>query len=258
MSVQNPERVVTKQDLADFYQEILPYLGGEGGGGGSTELPMVSTLPTPSVDYNGKRVLYVGANDTTNDLYQGVIYECALDPFGVYIWRVAATNLASGYFEWKDPVYYDITMGSTGTDNPRQRACIKVKTDSTPTSGSSNLLTSGGAYTALANKQDKIAYSTSEQVIGTWVGGATLYQRTFTGTTSSSATETQVSTWTNSYIIREFKGTYTQSTGVYVPICYMVSTSDWMVPYTENGKLWVGYSASNKGKAYYLTVIYTK
>ena len=85
MSVQNPERVVTKQDLADFYQEILPYLGGDGGGGGSSELPMVSTLPTPSVDYNGKRVLYVGANDNTNDLYQGVIYECALDPFGVYI-----------------------------------------------------------------------------------------------------------------------------------------------------------------------------
>ena len=28
MSVQNPERVVTKQDLADFYQCILPYLGG--------------------------------------------------------------------------------------------------------------------------------------------------------------------------------------------------------------------------------------
>lgn len=28
MSVQNPERVVTKQDLADFYGQILPYLGG--------------------------------------------------------------------------------------------------------------------------------------------------------------------------------------------------------------------------------------
>ena len=28
MSVQNPERVVIKQDLADFYGEILPYLGG--------------------------------------------------------------------------------------------------------------------------------------------------------------------------------------------------------------------------------------
>ena len=28
MSVTNPERVVTKQDLADFYNRIFPYLGG--------------------------------------------------------------------------------------------------------------------------------------------------------------------------------------------------------------------------------------
>ena len=27
MSVQNGERLATKQDLADMYQEILPYLG---------------------------------------------------------------------------------------------------------------------------------------------------------------------------------------------------------------------------------------
>ena len=32
MSVQNPDRVVTKQDLKDFYDEISPYLGGGGGG----------------------------------------------------------------------------------------------------------------------------------------------------------------------------------------------------------------------------------
>ncbi len=31
MSVQHPERVVTKQDLKDFYDSILPYLGGSDG-----------------------------------------------------------------------------------------------------------------------------------------------------------------------------------------------------------------------------------
>lgn len=40
MTMQNPERVVTKQDLRDFYDGIYPYLGGGsgGGGGGSTTL----------------------------------------------------------------------------------------------------------------------------------------------------------------------------------------------------------------------------
>lgn len=40
MTMQNPERVVTKQDLKDFYDGIYPYLGGGsgGGGGGSTTL----------------------------------------------------------------------------------------------------------------------------------------------------------------------------------------------------------------------------
>ena len=28
MSVPHPERIVTKQDLKDFYDSILPYLGG--------------------------------------------------------------------------------------------------------------------------------------------------------------------------------------------------------------------------------------
>lgn len=33
MSVSNPERIVTKQDLANFYGEILPYLGGSAAAG---------------------------------------------------------------------------------------------------------------------------------------------------------------------------------------------------------------------------------
>lgn len=34
MSVTNPNENITKQDLADFYQKILPYLGASSGGGG--------------------------------------------------------------------------------------------------------------------------------------------------------------------------------------------------------------------------------
>lgn len=261
MSVTNPERIVTKQDLANFYAEILPYLGGSGGGG-SSELPMVATLPTPSASYNGKRVLYVGENDTTNDIYQGVIYECRIDTHGEnYIWCVAANNLASGYFEWKDPVFYEVTMGTSGNDNPRQRACIKVRTDSSPTSGSTNFVNSGGIYTALSNKQDKLAYSTSEKAIGTWTNGSTLYQRTFTGTLSSSLSTT-VTTALSSYTIRDIAGvirtgkqtitcniTLVSGSTVLYAAAFMDGSGNMLI-YTNNTSLY--------GSTYELTIKYTK
>lgn len=50
MSVTNPERVVTKQDLADFYTEIFPYLGGSAASGftpvGTVIAVFAETAPT--------------------------------------------------------------------------------------------------------------------------------------------------------------------------------------------------------------------
>lgn len=50
MSVTNPERVVTKQDLADFYTEIFPYLGGSVASGftpvGTVIAVFAETAPT--------------------------------------------------------------------------------------------------------------------------------------------------------------------------------------------------------------------
>lgn len=44
MSVQNPDRVVSKQDLADFYETIFPYLGG----GGNSSIVLTQTLSAGS------------------------------------------------------------------------------------------------------------------------------------------------------------------------------------------------------------------
>lgn len=77
MSVQNPKRNVSKQDLADFYQKILPYLGG-----GST----VTELPEASEDYDGRVLQYVGT--TTEDYTNGFFYQCRSDgePTPTYSW----------------------------------------------------------------------------------------------------------------------------------------------------------------------------
>lgn len=53
MSVTNPNENITKQDLADFYQKILPYLGGGGSGGGggdaSLEADVTSNLAVGAI-----------------------------------------------------------------------------------------------------------------------------------------------------------------------------------------------------------------
>ena len=71
MTMQNPERVVTKKDLKDFYDGIYPYLGG---GGGSIQ---VSEMPEASQSNEGKIVEYIG--ETDQDYTNGYFYECVGD-----------------------------------------------------------------------------------------------------------------------------------------------------------------------------------
>lgn len=60
MSVTNPERVVTKQDLADFYEGIFPYLGGNAEAGftpiGTIIAVMGNSAPTNYLACNGQIV----------------------------------------------------------------------------------------------------------------------------------------------------------------------------------------------------------
>ena len=59
MPVQNPERVVTKQDLKDFYDGIRPYLGGGSGGGGADALADLSDVTLSSLA-SGDALAYNG------------------------------------------------------------------------------------------------------------------------------------------------------------------------------------------------------
>lgn len=110
-------------------------------------------------------------------------------------------------------------------------------------------------------------YSTSEKIVGTWINGENLYQRTFTGTTSSSGVLTQVASFSSSWYIRSFEGSLVQGSGIYVPISYTNGVDpnnlttlgkDSVFPYTENGKLYMLVGEYNQGKSYCLTIKYTK
>ena len=104
-------------------------------------------------------------------------------------------------------------------------------------------------------------YSTSEKIVGTWVDGSNLYQRTFTGTTSSNKTDLNITSFSSSWIVRKFDGSFVQSSGVVVPINYNFpdnNNTDWMCPVTEGGYLKLYYGTNNYSKSYWLTVQYTK
>ena len=85
----------------------------------------------------------------------------------------------------QDKLTFDTTPTSNSS-NPVTSGGIKsaldgkqntLTFDTTPTSGSGNPITSGGVYSAL-NGIHPFNYTTDEKVVGTWVTGATMYERT--------------------------------------------------------------------------------
>ena len=115
-----------------------------------------------------------------------------------------------------------------------------------------------------ANEND---YSTSEKIVGTWVDGSYLYQRTITGTTASSGSTTNVVALNPNYFVRKFEGTIRQNTGVYVQIgytnaidpgTYTEAQKDSIFAFTDGGYVKLMHGEYNRGKPYGLTIQYTK
>lgn len=196
MSVQNPDRVVTKQDLKDFYDDILPYLGG--GSSVSTlqdvELENLSngqTLVYDSAEEKWKNGSSGGGGDTSDCYKTSDTAETGIDDADYFPFYDASAT-AKKKTLWSNiksvlKTYFD-TLYST------------VKSRGTPASGGTalSLVNTGDMYT-WNNKQDaltagtnigisgntisatntlSLVYSTSEQVIGKWVDGSYLYQKT--------------------------------------------------------------------------------
>lgn len=178
MSVQNPDRQATKQDLKDFYDKIAPYLGG--GGGGST---------------------YTAGDgiDIDND-------------------EISVDEMPSA------------DMAEIVTPKPSTRRGYQK-------------------------------YSTDEQVIGEWIDGKPLYQKTLQGITSANALTTTVNLSGLSYdYITISNGSLKRNNGAFVP----VQTNNNEVSFTaivlatQNLYLKVSDDANNKDADYYVTIQYTK
>ena len=238
MSVTNPERVVTKKDLADFYTSIFPYLGGKAASGFTPVGTIISifseTAPanylicdgtaynkadypelaahllaltdnTPYIvsgdntkfkvpDLRGEFLRGTGTNSHTIPTFGGT--EGNGDAVGVHQTSTLFANsiMANGQLMFRayNGTQYRALMSSCDSTNPISCDSIKMGFTlegvydntfhtSRPTNTSvlfciatKNIYMGGGSV---------MNYSTDEQVVGTWVSGKPLYQRTFSFTT---------------------------------------------------------------------------
>lgn len=121
----------------------------------------------------------------------------------------------------------------------------------------------GSFPTVIANKFDKAnMYSTDEQIVGRWIDGKPLYQKTFTGTFDSNSGETIITADVNlnDNVLVDVKGYLSNSVGATYQIGYG-ETIFCGVILTANGvRIDTGgtNASSWRGNPYCITVQYTK
>ena len=118
MTMQNPERVVTKQDLKDFYDEIYPYLGGS-----SAFEELIAPKETDAT--SASKAYAIGDELILNGHLYNVTAAIALGDA-----LVVGTNIA---------LADDVTTQIKGKMDA-------MTVDATPTSSSTHLVESGGVY----------------------------------------------------------------------------------------------------------------
>lgn len=239
MSVQNGERLATKQDLADMYQEILPYLGGSADAGftpvGSVIAIMGVTAPANYLACNGQIVNVADYPELANYFEQqfGTKYKFGGSgtTFGIPDLRGeflrgtgtnSHTNQGSGadvgahqdatsipsygvnssgelmavpYSNTDNYVLNQDGAYNSGTNlNKARTATMKTAWDVSGMRNRDNVRpTNTSVLFCVATKNiylnPALDYSTDEKVVGKWIDGKTLYQKTFTGVLPTTSTD---------------------------------------------------------------------
>ena len=235
MSLSNPNTVVTEQRLKDFYDGILPYLGGSADAGftpvGTVISVMGVTAPANYLACNGQVVNIADYPELANYFYQqfgsknkfggnGTTTFGIPDLRGEFLRGTGTNSHANQGSGAAVGTHQDATehirIGSIGTTTTANAAALRVYANNSNKYGSNfdsstkgthykniNQATTTSAtedsfYTArptntsvlycIATKNiylnPSLDYSTDEKVVGTWIDGKTLYQKTIVGTIS--------------------------------------------------------------------------
>lgn len=106
-----------------------------------------------------------------------------------------------------------------------------------------------------------VIYSTEEQVIGKWINGKPLYQKTFIGTTAASAGKynfADISALNIDECINTF-GFIKRTSTVFIPTLMFYATSNFVSTFLDGGYLVLHNASSlNVGKPAHVTLQYTK
>ena len=249
MSVQNGERLATKQDLADMYQGILPYLGGmpemvankfSKGDLYSTDEKMIGQWIDGKPLYAKTFVLATPISINANK------WGDVVDITSLYVdelVEVSQARQATGNYLFS--IFWNIENNILKAFAPSNNQSIKrftIKYTKTTDSAIS-----------IGSDTD---YSTEEKIVGTWIDGKPLYQKTIVGKTNSSINLWKTIGTISNMDIGMVVGGYVLA-GNYVPIQYagygsavVINANGEVNHFTDNSSL--------LNKDIYVIVQYTK
>ena len=198
MSVQNPERLATKQDLKDMYDRIRPYMGG---------LPEVVANKFSKGDLYSTDEKMIGQWINGKPLYQrafSLTIPTADDKVYIAIESDIEDCIESfGYASFGDGTW--MCLSNSDLNNKRSFYAQTAKSTSSSNYGKLRFFFQGtilyGQPAVIVAKYTKISdtaisigsdtdYSTEEKIIGTWIDGKPLYQRTLKITDLSAISST--------------------------------------------------------------------
>lgn len=266
MSLTNPNKVITEERLSEFYQSIFPYLGG---------------MPEILANKFNKSDLYSTSEKMIGQWVDGKpIYQKTFN-FGEVTF---STPSARTYYDlqdvtslsidkmikmvgcilesttWKQLNYADGAANggymSYAYTSPKLRVLCQGFTKATMIETIQYTKTTDSPV-SVGNDTD---YSTTEKIVGTWIDGKPIYQKTVSTTISA------VNDWTNiahnisnlSNCVKAF-GTIANAAGYWIIGGYRDSnTYSHILVDGVNAKVFLGNQPSFVNETMYVTIQYTK
>ena len=277
MSLTNPNDVVTEERLAEFYGQILPYLGG---------------MPEALANKFDKSELYstdekiVGCWTDGKPLYQKTIVTTTGPDANLKLVSIGASvdygTVKSAVVTDTDGHYFNAYCTAMDNTNSLIRVAIfannasanenMLRIDCTVSFWQNKPLWVTVQYTKTTDAANSFKYgtetdySTDEKIVGTWIDGKPLYQKTFTGikTISTSESTLEVSL-DNTCDIIDWKGVVSPNVSNkrlykfgYLNTAATISGGSIVSVFPENNVFYVRATTSFTDATYWLTVQYTK
>ena len=271
--VASTDELVTKTDLANFYQGILPYLGG---------MPEIVANKFTKSDLYSTDEKIIGQWTDGKPLYQKTFAVAVTTQSAktVKTYNLISDNTikmrnAFGSFERADGNIHTILHVNANQNDGSVAFSVMITQDSS--TGVSLIVKSLGTLSTTATAYCTIQYtkttdsaisigndtdySTDEKIIGTWVDGKPLYQKTYNFTTPTGASGIIVPADSSIADIINMTGGIISNDKRFVPINWAYDTSRIVSTWRDgaSGAIYMKCSGSGeRGLNAYITIQYTK